>query len=421
MKILQIANGDFLASHGGGQVYVKNLVEEMINQQLDLAVISFVKKISDAKFEKKQYRNIPIYEIYEVNKELIIQLIKKIKPDIIHIHAHKALFSTIAKELNIPNIITAHHGGILCPGGTLLNYKDEICCVKVNDKNCLSCVLRQVRTGTFFYPFIEKIPLKQRLKFGKWISKYPHIYFLTPLGISSLKIENKQKEWQKIIQNSDLVIAPSNAIKERMNLEGMSEEKIQVIPHGIPFTVNESFLEKKEEKIRFFHISVSYEKGTHILLKAFEDLDKIKCELHIIGYNSSRKVQKLLEPYKNCSNIIFHGKVAPEKILPLINNLDVMIHSAIYLEVFGLTISEALSQNKPVIATRCGGAEMQITDKENGLLIEPNNVEALKNAMQWMIEHPEERQKMVEKAPKKVISMENHVKNIVNLYQNTML
>lgn len=418
MKILQIANGDFFSSGGGGQIYVRNLLDEMINQQLDVAVISFVNKSFDAKFEKKQYKNIPVYELHEINKEIIIQLIEEIKPDLIHIHAHKALFSGIAKELNIPNVITAHHGGILCPGGTLLNYKDEICCAKVNDEDCLPCVLRQVRTGTFLYPFIKRIPLKQRLSFGKFISKYPPVYFVTPLGISSFKIENKKKEWNSIIQDSDLIIAPSNAIKEKMKLNGMPEEKIKVIPHGIPFLGNELSPKKKEEKMKFFHISVSYEKGTHILLKAFSHLDKTNCELHVIGHNSSKKVQKRIEPYKNCSNIIFHAKVAPEKVVSLISDFDVMVHSAIYLEVFGLTISEALSQNKPVIATRCGGAEMQVKDKENGLLIEPNNENQLREAMQWMIEHPEEIERMSKNADKNVISIENHVKELVLTYKD---
>jgi len=418
IKILQIANGDFFSSGGGGQIYVRNLLDEMIVQQLDVAVISFVNKSSHLKFEKKQYRGIPIYEIYQIDKELIIQLIEETKPDIMHIHAHKALFSGIAKELNIPNVITAHHGGILCPGGTLLNHKDEICCTKVNDKDCLPCVLRQVRTGNFFYPFIKRIPLKQRLRFGQFITKYPHIYFVTPLGISSIKIENKKRDWNEIIQNADLLIAPSEAIKEKMQLNGMSKEKMKVIPHGIPFSKNESSLKEKSEKVKFFHISVSYEKGTHILLKAFADLDKTKCELHIIGYNSSKKVQKMIEPYQNHSNIIFHGKIEPEKILPLISDFDVMIHSAIYLEVFGLTISEALSQNKPIVATRCGGAEMQVKDGENGLLIQPNNVEELKNAMQRMIDNSEEIDKMSKISSENVISIENHVKEIVLTYKS---
>ena len=44
MKILQIASGDFFSTYGGGQVYVKNIVDEMIRQQYSVQVISFVNK-----------------------------------------------------------------------------------------------------------------------------------------------------------------------------------------------------------------------------------------------------------------------------------------------------------------------------------------------------------------------------------------
>ena len=63
---------------------------------------------------------------------------------------------------------------------------------------------------------------------------------------------------------------------------------------------------------------------------------------------------------------------------------------------------------------RCGGAEMQIQDKGNGLLIEPNNVTALKEAMQWMMEHPEERERMQNRASLGVIGIEEHVKELRN-------
>ncbi|MDR0864815.1 MAG: glycosyltransferase [Candidatus Symbiothrix sp.] len=80
-----------------------------------------------------------------------------------------------------------------------------------------------------------------------------------------------------------------------------------------------------------------------------------------------------------------------------------------------------LLEKKPVIATRCGGPEMQIEDHVNGLLIEPNSVDELQNAMQWMLDHPIEVRKMSENADKHVVSMEDHVKNLINIYEKASL
>ncbi len=154
MKILQIANGDFFSTYGGGQVYVKNLVDEMIRQNLDVVVISFVNKKSDLSFQKQNYKGIDLYEIYQKDKSVIKPVIQQITPDVIHIHTEKALIAKISRELSIRNVITAHHGGITCPAGALLNDKDEICKLPVSQENCLRCVLKNIKTGLFYYPLL---------------------------------------------------------------------------------------------------------------------------------------------------------------------------------------------------------------------------------------------------------------------------
>ena len=44
MNIVEIASGNFFSTYGGGQVYVKNIVDEMIRQGYSVQVISFVNK-----------------------------------------------------------------------------------------------------------------------------------------------------------------------------------------------------------------------------------------------------------------------------------------------------------------------------------------------------------------------------------------
>ena len=75
-------------------------------------------------------------------------------------------------------------------------------------------------------------------------------------------------------------------------------------------------------------------------------------------------------------------------MIELISQFDIMIHPTISLEVFGLNIAEALALGKPVIATQCGGAEMQIRDAVNGFLVPPNDIEALKKAIMKIVKEP---------------------------------
>ena len=122
MRILQIASGDFFSTYGGGQVYVKNIVDEMIRQGYSLTVISFIAR--NTVIEKKQYKSIDLYEVGNCGLNQLQELINKLHPDIIHAHSHKAQVVSIGNNLHIPVVVTAHHGGILCPAGTLLNSID---------------------------------------------------------------------------------------------------------------------------------------------------------------------------------------------------------------------------------------------------------------------------------------------------------
>jgi glycosyltransferase involved in cell wall biosynthesis len=278
---------------------------------------------------------------------------------------------------------------------------------------------------------LKKLPLSVRLNIGKILSRFPFIYFVTPIGSSSLYIEKKQEEWGAIIKNTDKMIAPSYAIADSLTLNGFPKEKIEVIPHGIPVNTVQNYqtnrngcyfdlyLQFSSNKIKFFYVGrIGLIKGIHHLLNAFSQLDASTCELHIIGDISGRDEQKIIRKYRKKDNIIFHGKLEPEGVSSCIRNFDVLVHPTICLEVFGLNIGEALLEGKPVIATRCGGPEMQIEDKKSGLLIEPNNVKALQDAMQWMINHPEEVEKMSGNTMNYMVPMDEHVRKLVSLYKN---
>ena len=156
-----------------------------------------------------------------------------------------------------------------------------------------------------------------------------------------------------------------------------------------------------------------------MLLEAFDD----KCfadraELHIIGGTGNkgeRRYMQALQRKYSRANIVWHGKVPSEKVLETIQDFDVMVHPAIYLEIFGLNISESLLMHKPVLASRCGGAEMQIMDGENGWLVEPNNAIALRGKMRQIVGNGISFS--LDTIDSGVVSIEQHVKDLISLYE----
>ena len=109
-KALIISPSFFSSTYGGGQVYLKNIVDEFINQLSDILIA----EPGDV-FEKKEtYKGVPIYSFNKSgNTKCFIDFLKKLKPDIVHAHGYKDEFSKACASLDIPCIVTAHHGGIL--------------------------------------------------------------------------------------------------------------------------------------------------------------------------------------------------------------------------------------------------------------------------------------------------------------------
>ncbi len=431
MKILIVSSGDLFSTYGGGQVYVKHLVDELINRGLSVAIAVSGEPNSAVSV----YRGASLYyypDLTEDNKrDVLISLLRKISPDIAHVHGDKAAFAWACNASGIPCIITAHHGGILCPAGTLLNHRDKICRVRANYRDCLPCVLKTIRGGIASWYLLSLLPRQALLFAGRKLRDRGFIPYLTPVASTPLHIQEKYDEWSTIIRYAGLLIAPSHAMAESMILNGAAEKMVRIVPHGITLPsvpiLNRQVLQRSQStvKMRFFYVGrICYYKGLHVLLDAFSGIDGL-AELHIIGgignKAEQRYLQKLKSRYGNNPRIVWHGKIDNTMISALIAEFDVMVHSTICLEVFGLNIAEALAMGKPVIATRCGGAEMQIRDGVNGFLVTPNDVEALAGAMRKFVNEDVDLRRLSQAAPVSVVSLEEHVSLLCDLYHQSAL
>ena len=419
MRILHIASGDFFSTYGGGQVYVKNIIDEMICQGVDVCVVSFVSH--HAELKRLSYQGQPLYEIGSGCDEQIAEAVRELRPDIIHAHSHKSEVCLLGRALHVPVIVTAHHGGILCPAGTLLDNDDTICSKQVCVKNCLRCCLRNIRSGLYWYPLVKHLPEGLFLKLGQFLRKKPFIPFITPIGGTVLAIEGKRAQWKCICEQCTLMIAPSEVMGKAMTDRGLDERKLRVVPHGIPRPKSvPPAAPVTDGVVKLFYIGrICYVKGIHVLLEAFAGVRNNRVELHLIGGAANkaevRYMQRLQKKYAHDTRIIWHGKVNPEAVYEQIKEYHASSSSS-FLESFGLNISESLAMGKPVIATRCGGAEMQIKEGINGWLVPTNDPEALRAKIEEVVRHPDRLSSMSERCKQSVVYLEEHCKVLNKIY-----
>ncbi len=319
----------------------------------------------------------------------IADFFASIAPSVIHSNMIEGLDVEAAASLGIPICLTIHIGGFVCPrggGSGFLRYDDSICNQAVS-KRCARCVCCNLPAPAVSYGMFKLIP--------NWLADYisshlhRNLFYLTPFLMMRQSVLDRMRCIG--LYKKAAVIAANKKLAGLLALNGLSEN-VRLIPHGVEERPRLSF-PTIDGKVKLFFLGrIQRSKGLHVLLKALEGIDNSRYELHVIGdaepaRREQRYYRKMLKMVQGKS-VVFHGRLPNDKIDPVIRDMHVMVFPTICLEVYGISVAESLSIGRPVLATRCGGAEMQVQDGINGWLVEPNSVQELRGKIQWLLDNP---------------------------------
>lgn len=142
-------------------------------------------------------------------------------------------------------------------------------------------------------------------------------------------------------------------------------------------------------------------KGQEDTIRAFQALNHPTAHLVILGNSASDDPEggaifQYLKTRYASSKIHIIQMNDIRAVGSLMALADVFVHPATK-EGFGLVVSEAMNQGTPVIGGNTGGIPKQIIDG-TGYLIEPTNIEAITEKMQYLLDNPKIAKKMGEKA-----------------------
>lgn len=351
--------------------------------------------------------------------EALADLFNYIRPSVVHSNMIEGYDIIAAKRLNIPIVLTIHIGGFICPrggGNGFLMYNDSICNQKIG-KRCMKCGCMDLPFPHLSYLLLKIIPKNFITYIANKIRK-KNILYITPFVSKYTHIQNR-KDFIQLLDYAHIIVA-NDRLAYLLEINGVHTRNIHLIPHGVKERKRLPFPDY-DGKIKFFYLGrIQYSKGLHVLMKAFMGIDVNKYELHIIG-DAERaghgfEYQKKIEKLAKSINVTFHGRIPNENIEEVIKGCHIMVHSAIFLEVYGISIAESLSMGRPVLATRCGGAEMQVKDGYNGWLISPNSVSEMHDKILYIIQHFSEVRTCAEHS-KLPHSIENYSLNLQSLYR----
>lgn len=172
---------------------------------------------------------------------------------------------------------------------------------------------------------------------------------------------------------------------------------ICVIPNPLSFT-STSRSELSEKRViavgRYCH-----EKGYDLLLKAWGIVQNRTKDwrLEIFGEGERTHYEEMIDTLNlDRQRCILNGRSSNIQVEFLNSSLSVCSSK---FEGFGLVITEAMACGLPVVSFDCPwGPRAIISDGEDGILVENGNIEKLAEALVQMIQHPEQRVAMANKA-----------------------
>jgi glycosyltransferase involved in cell wall biosynthesis len=184
------------------------------------------------------------------------------------------------------------------------------------------------------------------------------------------------------------------------------------------------------ERLVLFVGRLIEQKGVADLLEAFALLpSRDEVRLVIVGDGAERASLEAQADVLNVrAQVEFAGWLTPDQLTPYFEAADVFVAPSKpaadgAVESQGLVFVEAMAAGAALIGTRCGGIVDMVKDGETGLLVEPDDSQALAQAILKMTTDRELRASLVARAYslyKEEFSPEIVTKQLVNIYEEAI-
>ena len=268
------------------------------------------------------------------------KILSDFKPDVVHLHNIHSyispLVAKIAHKRGIRVVWTMHDYKLICPAYICLR-NNKLC------EECFNC---------------KSKVLKHKCMKNSYIASF--------LAWMEACFWNRKK----LSGYTDLFIASSQCLKDKMIAGGFSPEQIKVLHNFLPKKTPVSI---EKEDYYCFVGRLAVEKGVDTLLEAAAQLPYT---LKIIG--GGEFLNSYQKEYQH-KNIEYLGQMSPEELFPIVQKARFLVIPSIWYENSPHSLIESLLMGTPVLGARIGGIPEMITEGEDGFLFTPGDVTELRD------------------------------------------
>ena len=196
-----------------------------------------------------------------------------------------------------------------------------------------------------------------------------------------------------IWKNAAAIVANSNGLR-KLALTFDSRFEIPVIPNGVDLDLYKTN-ERDWSAPRILSVGrIVHQKGFDLALHALADLKELKWEWRIAGDGPNMDIlRSLANELGIADRVTFLGWQSREQLLEQYRLSNLFLFPSRH-EGMPNAVLEAMASGLPVIASRIAGNEELVLHDETGILVESENVGALREALAKLLANAALRQKM---------------------------
>lgn len=251
-----------------------------------------------------------------------------------------------------------------------------------------------------------------------------------PIVVSSLRVMESEKKyhlWSERLTHrwSQIVTVNCTALREfAVEKIGIPWEKIVLIPNGIDLPdIETASISKSAEHFVVGTIGrLHRQKGIDVFLRSAKIVHEKfpQCRFWIAGEGPEKEtLESLTRQLHLESSVKFLGLARSSEVMP---RLDLFVLASRW-EGMPNVILEAMALRKPVVATSVGGATDLIEQERQGLLVTPENAEALAASVIKLIENESLRRRLADAAYRKAkenFSLDRMIAAYENFYESLL-